>query len=185
MSFLDTHPSVGLVGCGVYDNIDSDGVVLYTSYLPEDSETIQTTLLERWCFLHPSIMFRRALLERVGGYRHEFEVAEDHDFILRLLEHCEPYNLPERLVSYRLNPKGLSVAGHKCINELGSAAMQLARDRRNGRGEDLKAALQGVDQQYSARPCVGYGYQRDAQMAELVLCRKSLLRVRLQRVVRG
>ena len=143
VAFLDENPLVGLVGCGIYDNIDASGAVLYTSYLPQDNETIQRTLLERWCFLHPSIMFRRALYESVGGYRKAFEVAEDHDFILRILEHCQAHNLYERLVSYRLNPKGLSVIGHQYINELGDAAMRLARRRRSGQSEDLDAEMAG------------------------------------------
>ena len=83
----------------------------FTSHLPEDNDAIQATLVERWCFLHPSIMFRRALCDRVEGYRTQFEPAEDHDFILRLLEHCATHNIPERLVSYRLNPKGLWLLG--------------------------------------------------------------------------
>jgi glycosyltransferase involved in cell wall biosynthesis len=144
VAFLEAHPEVGLVGCGVYDNIDASGEVLWTSVLPEDNETIQRTLTERWCFLHPSIMFRKTLQELVGGYRTAFEPAEDHDFILRLLEHSEARNLPERLVSYRLNPQGLSVIGHQYINELGAIAMQLARRRRSGQPEDLDAEMTRV-----------------------------------------
>jgi glycosyltransferase involved in cell wall biosynthesis len=141
VAFLDANPLVGLVGCGVYDNIDESGAVLYTSYLPEDNETIQRTLIERWCFLHPSIMFRRSLYELVGGYRKEFDVAEDHDFILRMLEHCQAHNLCESLVSYRLNPRGLSVVCHEYITELGNIAMLLAKRRRDGQPEDLEAEL--------------------------------------------
>jgi len=144
VAFLDAKPRVGIVGCGIYDNIDARGAVLYTSYLPQYNDTIQTTLLDRWCFLHPSIMFRRTLYEIVGGYRAAFEPAEDHDFILRLLEHCEAHNIPERLVSYRLNPRGLSVAGHRYINELGAAAMRLARQRRSGAPEQINAELTGI-----------------------------------------
>lgn len=141
LAFLDENPLVGLVGCGIYDNIDASGAVLHTSYLPQDNETIQRTLLERWCFLHPSIMFRGVLHELVGGYRKEFESAEDHDFILRILEHCQAHNLHERLISYRLNPRSLSVACHQYQNELGDAAMRLAHRRRNGRPEDLEAEM--------------------------------------------
>jgi glycosyltransferase involved in cell wall biosynthesis len=137
-AFLESNPLVGLVGCGVYDNIDTTGAVLYTSYLPEDNDTIQQTLVERWCFLHPSIMFKREIYERVGGYRKEFEGAEDHDFILRMLEHCRAHNLREHLISYRLNPAGLSVAYHQYMNELGEVAMRLAKRRRNGQREDLE-----------------------------------------------
>jgi len=141
VSFLDANPTVGLVGCGVYNNIDVSGAVLYTSYLPENNETIQRTLLERWCFLHPSIMFRKAIQETVGGYRKVFEPAEDHDFILRILEHCKAHNLSEGLVRYRLNPSGLSVVGHQYINELGQAAIRLAKRRRRGQAEDLDAEM--------------------------------------------
>jgi glycosyltransferase involved in cell wall biosynthesis len=141
VAFLDANPLVGLVGCGVFDNIDVSGTVLYTSYLPGDNETIQRTLVEQWCFLHPSIMFRKALYESVGGYRKAFEPAEDHDFILRIVEHCQAHNLCERLVSYRLNPNGLSVIGHQYINELGYAAMRLAQRRRSGQAEDLEGEM--------------------------------------------
>jgi glycosyltransferase involved in cell wall biosynthesis len=137
VAFLEAHPLVGLVGCGVYDNIDVNGEVLYTSYLPEDNDTIQRTLVERWCFLHPSIMFRRELHKTVGGYRKEFEGAEDHDFILRILEHSQAHNLQECLISYRVNPNGLSIVYHQYMNELGDAAMRLARRRRSGNPEDL------------------------------------------------
>jgi glycosyltransferase involved in cell wall biosynthesis len=155
VAFLDANPLVGLVGCGVYDNIDVSGAALYTSYLPEDNEAIQQTLVERWCFLHPSIMFRRALLRSVGGYRKAFEPAEDHDFILRILEKCQAHNLYEPLVSYRLNPKGLSVVGHQCINELGNAAMRLARQRRKGQPEDLDAETARLLELKRRRKAVG------------------------------
>jgi glycosyltransferase involved in cell wall biosynthesis len=138
---LDARPEVGVVGCGVFDNIDVDGSVLYTSYLPLDDASIQQTLLERWCFLHPSLMFRRSLLAQVPGYRPEFDVAEDHDFILRLLSHCEARNLNEKLVAYRINPRGLSVVSHRYINELGAAAMRLAQARRRGEREDLEGEV--------------------------------------------
>jgi glycosyltransferase involved in cell wall biosynthesis len=141
VEYLDSHPSVGLVGCAVYDNIDSGGNVLYRSCLPEDNETIQRTILRSWCFLHSSIMFRRVLQKQAGGYRREFEAAEDHDFILRLLDICEVTNIPEPLVRYRVNPKGLSVLTHRYINELGDAAIRLALRRRSGQCEDVAVEI--------------------------------------------
>lgn len=144
VAFLDANPAVGLVGCAVYYNIDASGAVLYKSCLPEDNETIQRTLVERWCFLHPSIMFRKVYYETAGGYRKTLEPAEDHDFILRILQHCQAHNLPEPLVSYRLNPTGMSVVGHQYINELGDVVMQLAKRRRNGLPEDLDVEMAHV-----------------------------------------
>ena len=140
--FLDSHTDIGLTGAAIYDNIDVDGSVLYTSYLPQDNETLQRTLIKEWCFLHPSIMFRSNVLAQVGGYREQFEPAEDHDFILRVLDHCKVTNLDDKLVSYRLNPRGLSVVGHDYIDAMGVAAMRLAEDRRHGRIEDVDSAVE-------------------------------------------
>jgi len=146
MAFLDANPRVGLVGCGIYDNIDAENVVLHTSYLPECNEAIQRDLMERWCFLHSSIMFRRSLYETVGGYASAFEPAEDYDFVLRILEHCEAHNLYERLVSYRLNPKGLSVRSRQYINQVNSAAIRLAKRRRAGQPEDREAEISRISE---------------------------------------
>ena len=139
VEFLDAHPSVGLVGCGVYDNIDAGGAVLYTSFLPEDNESIQRALMERWCFLHSSIMFRKSAA--AGGYRTPFEPVEDHDFILRIVEHAEARNIGERLVAYRLNHNGLTVFGHQYIEELRGFVIRMARRRRSGQGENIEAEL--------------------------------------------
>jgi glycosyltransferase involved in cell wall biosynthesis len=142
IAFLDAHPRVGLVGCGIYDNVDGNGATLYRTYLPKENDAIQRTIVERWCFLHPSIMFRTELFALVGGYRKIFESAEDHDFILRILERCEAHNLQEPLIRYRVNPKGLSVVYHQYMNDLGEIAMELAQRRRRGEPEHLSSELQ-------------------------------------------
>jgi glycosyltransferase involved in cell wall biosynthesis len=155
VTFLDQNPTVGLVGCGVYECIDASGAVLWGSQLPEHDETIQGALLERWCFLHSSIMFRRTLYECAGGYRKEFEPVEDHDFVLRIVEHCQAHNLQELLTHYRLNPKGLSVMGHRYIDELRDAAIRLARRRRKGQLEDLEGEVSRVSELKRAKKPLG------------------------------
>lgn len=137
--YLDENPDIGLVGCGVYDNIDVKGSQVFTSFMPEDNDAIQSALLERWCFLHSSIMFRRELQELVGGYRGILEPVEDHDLVLRILECTHGHNIPERLVSYRLNPQGLSAAGRPYVRQLRESAIRMAHRRRAGHEENLEA----------------------------------------------
>jgi hypothetical protein len=99
----------------------------------------------------------------VGEYRKQFEGAEDHDFILRILEHTQAHNLQECLIRYRLNPKGLSVTYHQYMNELGEVAMRLARRRRSGQPEDLDSEmvhLQELKQRRKAPGGVGGTMQR-------------------------
>lgn len=141
VAYLDQHPQIGLVGCGIFDNIDARGKVLCTTRHPADDDVIQRTLMQKWCFLHSSIMFHKELQQAVGGYRKAFEPAEDHDLVLRILDRAQAHNIEERLVRYRLNPKGLSVFGHQYMNEMGIIAMRLAHRRRAGEAEDLEREM--------------------------------------------
>lgn len=136
VQFLEQNPKVGLVGCAIYDNIDSEGAILHTSVEPQSNFEIQRTLMHDWCLLHSSVMFRRSHAEQVGGYRGSYEPIEDHDFVLRVAEHCEIHNLAENLVSYRLNPRGLTVAKHQHIAALRRAAILAAEQRRTNKSKD-------------------------------------------------
>jgi hypothetical protein len=89
-------------------------------------------------------MFRRVLQQAVGGYRTAFEPAEDHDFVLRIAERSQVYNLCERLVTYRLNHSGLTVVGHQYVEQLRGILIELARRRRSGQPENLDAAMPQV-----------------------------------------
>jgi glycosyltransferase involved in cell wall biosynthesis len=146
VAFLDSHSKVGLIGCGVYETVDTSGEVLHTSRLPIDNKEIQHSLIHEWCFLHSSVMFRKVLFEIVGGYTQAFEPVEDHDFVLRLLEHCEAHNLGESLVSYRFNPTGLTVRGRGSIETLRSSAVLLAQRRRSGILEDREAMISRISE---------------------------------------
>jgi glycosyltransferase involved in cell wall biosynthesis len=144
VAFLDAHPDIGIVGCAIYENIGENGVALGSSFLPKENDSIQRAILEEWCFLHSSITFRKLLYECVGGYRPVFEPAEDHDFVLRMLEHTQAHNLYESLVNYRITPKGLSVVGHLYSKELGNTAIRLACRRRSGQPEDLQREMPSI-----------------------------------------
>ena len=60
-------------------------------------------LLERNCFAHPTVVFRRAAFDELGGYRDRFPHAEDYDLWLRLAETGDVRNLAEPLLRYRLH----------------------------------------------------------------------------------
>ena len=76
---------------------------------------------------HPAVVFRRGAYEAAGGYRPEFEPAEDFDLWLRMGEVGEVAVLPERLLSYRVH--ALSVSRRRAA----------AQDRAHWRG--LAAAV--------------------------------------------
>ena len=100
-TFLASHPDVGLLGTAarVVDERDREVDVIRP---PEDDRAIRRALIRRNPFVHSSVMLRRALVERVGGYDASFPVAQDYDLWLRLSRLTRMANLSEPLVVRRL-----------------------------------------------------------------------------------
>jgi glycosyltransferase involved in cell wall biosynthesis len=106
---LAARPDVGLLGTGALE-IDGDGRPLRTVVPPEDDESIRRALIRTNPFVHSSVMFRRAIVERAGGYDERLAVAQDYDLWLRLAPLTRFANLPEPLVVRRLLAGRVSIA---------------------------------------------------------------------------
>jgi glycosyltransferase involved in cell wall biosynthesis len=100
-AYLEAHPEVGLLGTGarVVDEFDRDVGLIRP---PEEDRAIRRALIRRNPFVHSSVMLRRALVSRAGGYDDSFEVAQDYDLWLRLSGLTRMANLAEPLVIRRL-----------------------------------------------------------------------------------
>ena len=70
---------------------------------PVSTEAIRWEALFRSPMLHPSTMYRREPVLAVGGYRPDFDVAEDFDLWTRLLPRGRLANLSESLMRYRVH----------------------------------------------------------------------------------
>ena len=51
---------------------------------------------------HPSVMYRRSAIIQLGGYRNEFNGAEDYDLWLRMMFVGKIVNMNEHLTYYRI-----------------------------------------------------------------------------------
>ena len=100
-AFLEKHPEVACVGSQV-TKINVDGIVIGKSSYPESNKQITETLLFRNCVAHPSVMYRRPSILKVGGYRSEFDGVEDYDLWLRLSMTGQIRNMNTMLTSYRI-----------------------------------------------------------------------------------
>ncbi|WP_296747600.1 glycosyltransferase [Mesorhizobium sp.] len=90
-----------------------------------DPTRVNALLRRQNPILHPTVMMRRAAVERTGGYRRAFTYAEDYDLWLRLSHMGELGNLPQRLMRLRTHPAQTST-----VNRLDQrAAAALARLR--------------------------------------------------------
>lgn len=90
-------------------------------------------------------MYRREVVEKIGGFRVGFEGAQDYDLLLRVLEQCSEQqvrHIPKVLYSWRASPG--STAGERSEKSYAVEAGRLALE------EHLK-------RQYAGTVCVGQG----------------------------
>jgi len=108
VTFLDENPRVGLVGTFAH-RMDSRGrrINLYT-YKTQPAE-IRENLWVDCPFCHSAVMYRKACIDLVGGYRPRIGPAEDLDLWFRITEHFDGANIPEPLHSFRVDPLGVTV----------------------------------------------------------------------------
>lgn len=106
-AFLDAHADVGLLGTGARE-VDEAGRTVREVRPPADDAAIRRALIRRNPFVHSSVMMRRSVLERVGGYDEALPVAQDYDLWMRMGRVTRLANLPEALVLRRLLPGRVS-----------------------------------------------------------------------------
>ncbi len=102
VAFLDTHPEVAVVGSSmqIIDNQGNDSNLLYE--VPTSHEAIVHKFLLSNYMAHPSVLFRREAIIKVGNY-HPLPNVEDYDLWLRLASLYQLANIAEPLVYYRIH----------------------------------------------------------------------------------
>jgi len=130
VDFLRAHRDCVAVGSQAM-MIDSDGDVLDHTVLPTSHEEIDRLQLGgRYQMAHASIVMLTEVMRRVGGYRPEFEPAEDYDLLLRLAEIGKLANIDEPLYSYRMHPTQITVLKYERQQAAMREAQILACGRR-------------------------------------------------------
>lgn len=100
--FLDSVSEVGVLGSQMSLISDKNEKIGLTKY-PRENQNIISMLEFQNCIGHPSVMFRRSVFEKVGGYNEFFTGAEDYDLWIRMAKLTKLHNLDEPLTSYRIS----------------------------------------------------------------------------------
>jgi cellulose synthase/poly-beta-1,6-N-acetylglucosamine synthase-like glycosyltransferase len=108
--FLDRHPDVAIVGT-YYWVLDRSRRVRTAHRPPCDDLHIRWTLLLGSAFAHSTAMYRRSVIQNLGGYNERFELALDYELWSRLVREFRGANIPQFLVKWMDNPTGLSSRG--------------------------------------------------------------------------
>ena len=119
LNYLRAHPELVAIGCGVR-MVDPAGRVLKNFTASTDAPKLRRDLIEATTIgiIHPTLLVRRNVLERVGGYRSQYNFVEDIDLFLRLLDEGELGNAPEILLDYRQHLQSTNSTRHEKQHQL-------------------------------------------------------------------
>ncbi len=95
---LNKNKKIGVVGCHVLDDAKT-GSSTYTLKTENGLNFTERLLIDNM-FTHGEVMFRRDIYHKVGGYRHFFVYAQDHDLWLRMSQYCD-YHIVEEVLYRR------------------------------------------------------------------------------------
>ena len=137
VAYLDAHSEVAVLGTEV-ENFDENGNLQPMVYRACAAQ-LKIDLLFASVLAHPSVMMRRQVVARLGGYDREFEGLEDYDLWCRVAQEHAIAVYPEILLRYRIH--SAQVTQHPSPKKIEAQKRIRARHLRNlGLREDGIAA---------------------------------------------
>jgi glycosyltransferase involved in cell wall biosynthesis len=124
VAFLDARPEVGLVGSN-YIIMDESGKPQETTRVfthPDDLKVAEWISNQ---FGHGSVMMRKDVVDKVGGYDTTVGIVEDYDLFTRLAKATRIANIRRPLYKWRRTPTGMSLSN---VEEQAARAFNI-RDR--------------------------------------------------------
>jgi len=107
VSFLNENKDISLIGSDV-DFVSTKGDFLYKLKVPKENKVIRRKMYINAMHIHPTIMFRNSILNKIGLYPTNYEAAEDYAFFFKVIKRYKVGNINEVLVRCEVNPKGIS-----------------------------------------------------------------------------
>lgn len=106
-AYFENRPRLGALGSWA-EVVTPEGRPLFRLTPPAGAAEIRRQRFLRSCFIHPAMMLRSAAVASAGSYRNAYPAAEDLDLFLRIMHDWDCANLPQVLLSYAMNPGGVS-----------------------------------------------------------------------------
>lgn len=106
VQYVTAHEDVGLLGTAC-DVIDVDGNILSMQEIPlfTKHHELCRELQCRNPFIHTSVMYKRELIQKCGGYSEDYPAAEDYECWIRMSKMTQLSQLSEKLVQRRISPQ--------------------------------------------------------------------------------
>ena len=114
---LDEHPECAFV-FGRCQMMDQDGTLLVTPEQPRIVRDHYRELLRRnYIWMTAKVMFRRDLLDRVGGFNREVNAAADYEIYLHLARHYPVHDHAQLVAHYRKHDANMSGNAARMLRE--------------------------------------------------------------------
>lgn len=102
VGYMDIHSEVVVCGSWAHKINEKSEITGELTYPPANHADIKKYALLHNPFIHPSVIFRISVAKKVGMYK-KFKHTEDYEFWTRMLGEGEGYNIPEKLINYRVH----------------------------------------------------------------------------------
>lgn len=103
MKKFEEDPELSLVASNSQEFIDTLDNLANVKALPEKHEDIVEFMKGRCPFVHPTVVMKKDMLLKAGGYEH-WHYAEDYYMWVRMyLAGAKFYNIQENLINFRIN----------------------------------------------------------------------------------
>lgn len=114
LEFMLKNIDIDILGTQIqYIDMNSNFTEKGRTLVPENHEKIVQFLKKRCPFWHPTVMFKRKSIIKIGGYKYGF-YGEDYELWIRAyLAGLKFHNLPEVLLNYRTHLNQMSSAKAK------------------------------------------------------------------------
>lgn len=107
--FITSHPYYSIIGSGV-DYTDVNGDLIFTWQPDALSHNEIRQLSYRICpFIHSSVLYKRDIVLKAGGYNELAYTFEDHFLWAGILKHEKAFNFNQPLIKVRLNAESVTI----------------------------------------------------------------------------
>ena len=97
LEYMFIHPECGMLGSNFDIAIEKTGEIKHCSNPLSDND-IRKTLTQQQALQHSTVMFRKEVLEQVGGYSEKIPFLLDREIFIRVAQVTKAANLADRLV---------------------------------------------------------------------------------------
>lgn len=110
---FQANAELSLVGGNVVFRREEDDTIVFETNLPLTDTEVRRRMTFQNCFIHPSVMFRVELIEKVGLYSEKFRHIEDYELFTRMVDAGKCENLPLPLVDCAVRGRGISLSNER------------------------------------------------------------------------